>query len=87
MADSNLTLPTPYSKGLKRFLSIIDQYFATGGAQMQFNIIDKETLLDAMEYPEKYPHLLVRVAGYSAYFTKLSRDVQKDIVERTEQRL
>jgi len=77
---------TNRNKGLKRFIGIIEQYFNIGGAQMQFNIISRETLIDAMKNPDKYPNLLVRVAGYSAYFTQLSKDVQKDIIERTEQK-
>ncbi len=54
---------------------------------MQFNIVNRKTLLDAMDHPENYSDLVVRVAGYSAYFTALSRDVQMDILERTEERL
>jgi len=73
--------------GLKRFVSLIDRYFATGGAQMQFNVVSKKTLLEAQENPEKYANLLVRVAGYSAYFTQLSKEVQQDIIERTEEKL
>ena len=70
--------------GLKRFVNMIDQYFAMGGNQMQFNVVSKKTLLDAQKNPDKYANLLVRVAGYSAYFTQLSKDVQEDIIARTE---
>lgn len=73
--------------GLQRFVSLIDQYFAAGGSQMQFNVVSKKTLLDAQKEPEKYANLLVRVAGYSAYFTQLSKEVQQDIIERTEEKL
>lgn len=73
--------------GLKRFVSLIDRYFAAGGSQMQFNIVSKRTLLEAQKDPEKYSNLLVRVAGYSAYFTQLSKEVQQDIIERTEEKL
>ena len=53
---------------------------------MQFNVADRQTLLDAQEHPEKYKHLVVRVAvGYSALFTTLSRSLQDDIIRRTEQ--
>ncbi len=72
--------------GLQRFISLIDRYFATGGAQMQFNVVSRKTLLDAQENPEEFSNLLVRVAGYSAYFTQLSKDVQLDIIERTEEK-
>ncbi len=73
--------------GLKRFVSIIDQYFAMGGNQIQFNVVSKKTLLEAQKEPDKYANLLVRVAGYSAYFTQLSKDVQEDIIARTEEKL
>ena len=73
--------------GLKRFVNMIDQYFAMGGNQMQFNVVSKKTLLDAQKNPDKYANLLVRVAGYSAYFTQLSKDVQEDISARTEEKL
>lgn len=54
---------------------------------MQFNVVSKKTLLDAQKNPDKYANLLVRVAGYSAYFTQLSKDVQEDIIARTEEKL
>lgn len=73
--------------GLKRFVSIIDQYFAMGGNQIQFNVVSKKTLLEAQKEPDKYANLLVRVDGYSAYFTQLSKDVQEDIIARTEEKL
>ena len=73
--------------GLKRFVNMIDQYFAMGGNQMQFNVVSKKTLLDAQKNPDKDANLLVRVAGYSAYFTQLSKDVQEDIIARTEEKL
>lgn len=73
--------------GLRRFVSIIDQYFAMGGNQIQFNVVSKKTLLEAQKDPDKYANLLVRVAGYSAYFTQLSKDVQEDIIARTEEKL
>jgi formate C-acetyltransferase len=73
--------------GLRRFVNLIDEYFAAGGAQMQFNIVSRQTLLDAQAHPENYENLVIRVAGYSAYFTQLSKDVQQDIIERTEEKL
>ncbi|MDI3548590.1 MAG: hypothetical protein PWR10_2242 [Halanaerobiales bacterium] len=73
--------------GLRKFVGLIDHYFANGGMQMQFNMVSKETLLDAQKHPERYKDLLVRVAGYSAYFTQLAKEVQEDIIERTEERL
>ena len=52
---------------------------------MQFSVVDITTLVEAQKDPEKYKHLLVRVAGYSALFTTLSRSLQDDIIHRTEQ--
>jgi len=52
---------------------------------MQFNVVDRQTLLDAQAHPENYPYLVVRVAGYSALFTTLSKSLQDDIINRTEQ--
>jgi len=54
------------------------------GWHVQYNIVSRETLLDAKEHPENYRDLVVRVAGYSAFFTTLSPDTQDDIIARTE---
>ncbi len=54
---------------------------------IQFNCQDKKVLLDAQKHPEKYPTLMVRVAGYSVYFTDLSTTVQNDVIARTEHTL
>lgn len=73
------------SAGLNRLVNLIDYYFSLGGMQMQFNVVSRDTLLRAQENPEKYQNLIVRVAGYSAYFVNLEKKVQQDIIERTEQ--
>ena len=52
---------------------------------LQFNVINRETLLAAQEDPKRYRNLIIRIAGYSAYFTELSRDLQNDLISRTEQ--
>ena len=72
-------------EGLEKFVSLIQTFFDQKGMHMQFNVVDRETLLDAQKHPEKYSHLVVRVAGYSALFTTLSRSLQDDIIRRTEQ--
>ena len=54
---------------------------------MQFNVVSRDTLLDAQAHPENHRDLIVRVAGYSAFFNVLSRRTQDDIIERTEQAL
>ena len=72
-------------EGLEKFVSLIQTFFDQKGMHLQFNVVDRETLLDAQKHPEKYSHLVVRVAGYSALFTTLSRSLQDDIIRRTEQ--
>ena len=72
-------------EGLEKFVALIRGYFDQKGMHMQFNVVDRQTLLDAQEHPEKYKHLVVRVAGYSALFTTLSRSLQDGIIRRTEQ--
>ena len=72
-------------EGLEKFVALIRTFFDQKGMHMQFNVVDRETLLDAQKHPEKYAHLVVRVAGYSALFTTLSRSLQDDIIRRTEQ--
>ncbi len=71
--------------GLQNFASYIRAYFDQKGMHMQFNVVSRETLLDAQAHPENYKSLVVRVAGYSALFTTLSRSLQDDIINRTEQ--
>ena len=71
--------------GLENFVALIRSYFDQKGSHMQFNVVSRETLLDAQKHPEKYKHLVVRVAGYSALFTTLSRALQDDIINRTQQ--
>lgn len=79
--------PTALSgqQGLENFVALIRSYFDQKGSHMQFNVVDRDTLLDAQAHPEKYSHLVVRVAGYSALFTTLSKSLQDDIIRRTEQ--
>ena len=56
------------------------------GHHIQFNVVDRETLLDAQRHPEQYENLIVRVAGYSDYFNNLDKALQDEILNRTEQR-
>ncbi len=71
--------------GLTKFVALIRSYFDQKGMHMQFNVVTRETLLDAQQHPENYKTLVVRVAGYSALFTTLSKSLQDDIINRTEQ--
>lgn len=71
--------------GLESFVALVCGFFEQKGMHMQFNVVSRETLIDAQKHPEKYKSLVVRVAGYSALFTTLSRSLQDDIINRTEQ--
>ena len=62
----------------------IQVYFSRGGQEVQINCVSRDVLKDAMAHPENYGGLIVRVSGFSAYFTSLARDVQEDILHRTE---
>lgn len=72
-------------KGIKGMASLIRSYFSIDGHHIQFNVIDRATLLDAQKNPEDYEHLIVRVAGYSDYFNNLDKALQDEIINRTEQ--
>ena len=68
---------------LAKLASMIRTYMLNGGKHIQFNVVDKETLLDAQIHKEQHRDLIVRVAGYSAYFTMLTPGVQQDVISRT----
>lgn len=72
--------------GLNQMANLIRAYFTMDGHHIQFNVIDKETLIRAQQNPEEYKDLIVRVAGYSDHFRNLSKELQDEIIERTEQR-
>jgi len=72
------------SDGLEKFSMLIRTYFDLGGHHMQFNVISREMLRDAQKHPERYQNLIIRVAGYSDYFVRLSRELQDEIISRTE---
>ncbi len=72
-------------EGLEKFVALLRTFFENKGMHMQFNVVSVETLLDAQKHPEKYRSLVVRVAGYSAHFTTLSKSLQDDIIKRTMQ--
>ena len=79
-------LPSMLEGDMKNvFASYLKTWGDLGISQIQFNVIDRETLIDAQRRPEKYPDLIVRVAGYSAYFVDLSKGLQDSIIQRTEQ--
>ncbi len=72
-------------QGLEKFVAYLRGFFDQKGMHVQYNVVSRETLLDAQAHPENYKTLVVRVAGYSALFTTLSRSLQDDIINRTEQ--
>lgn len=71
--------------GLEQMANLIKAYFTMDGHHIQFNVIDRQTLLLAQQHPEEYKDLIVRVAGYSDHFRNLSRELQDEIIARTEQ--
>ena len=72
-------------RGLENMASLIRSYFSLDGHHIQFNVIDRQTLIDAQNHPDEYKDLIVRVAGYSDHFHNLSKELQDEIIERTEQ--
>ena len=69
---------------IEQFMVVIRTFFELGGWHVQFNVVSAETLRDAQKHPEEYRDLLVRVAGYSAFFVDLDRSLQENIIARTE---
>lgn len=71
-------------EGRDNLLSFIDEYLERGGMHIQFNIMSADKMRDAQKHPENYKDMLVRVAGYSAYFVELGEPLQNDLIDRTE---
>jgi pyruvate-formate lyase len=81
--------PTALSSesGKEKLVSLIKTYFKLGGMELQFNIVSAKVLRKAQEKPEDYRDLVVRIAGFSAYFVELYKASQEDIIKRTEHNL
>ncbi len=73
-------------KGIDIIESVFRAHFNQGGYHIQINVLDDETLLNAQKEPEKYKNIIVRVAGYSAYFVELGKEIQDNIIQRTIQK-
>lgn len=77
-------LPSAYQKQLDKFVGILKAAFSNGVFQLQLNVLDRKTLVDAKLHPEKYPTLVVRVWGFSAYFNDLPEEYKDNLIARAE---
>lgn len=83
-AISPSTLGKDAEMKAENLVNLMDGYFAPdGGHHLNVNVFDRDLLVDAMEHPEKYPQLTIRVSGYAVNFVKLTREQQLDVLSRT----
>jgi pyruvate-formate lyase len=71
-------------RGIQNLVGVTETFFNSGGTHIQYNVVSRDMLLDAQQNPDNYKGMVVRVAGYSAFFTSLDKAIQDDIISRTE---